>query len=251
MNALRRILSTQRRLMISLLVLVVLAGALLISVAGAESWTATILDTLDRLRGMGWTGWVIFFLLQALVAMIGVLPASLLGLAAGAVYGVDLGFGLSAAGVLLGAAIAFALARSMLRPSIARLFARGGRLDRLDGAIGTDGWRLVLLLRGSPVMPFSLTSYALGLSSISTRDYGLGTLAALPALFLYVCLGTLGTAGLRALNSHDSPLHLAWLALAIIATVLLSLRIGRLIARSLRAPTEAEPIFVPESLPPT
>jgi uncharacterized membrane protein YdjX (TVP38/TMEM64 family) len=39
------------------------------------------------------------------------------------------------------------------------------------------------------LMPFVATSYLLGLSAISLRDYMLGILAALPALLGYVLLG--------------------------------------------------------------
>src|SRR5271166_6000545 len=41
--------------------------------------------------------------------------------------------------------------------------------------------RALSLLRLSPVMPFSVTSYMLGLSSIDLRSYTIGTLASLPA----------------------------------------------------------------------
>jgi uncharacterized membrane protein YdjX (TVP38/TMEM64 family) len=214
-----------------------IGGAALAVAVGAgslfgEQWSGALLTLLERLRDLGWVGWLIFALLQALVALIGFLPASLLGLAAGAVYGVALGFGLSATGIMLGATIAFALTRSALRPAIADRLAANQRLARLDQAVGRDGWRLVLLMRVSPVMPFSLTSYALGLSAISPRDYALGTLAALPALLLYVAIGTLSRSGLAALHGH-APIHLVLIGVAIIATGLLSLRLGRLIANAL------------------
>ncbi|WP_460254460.1 TVP38/TMEM64 family protein [Acidiphilium sp. MT5] len=216
----------------------VIGGAALLAAVAVgslfgEQWSGAVLTVLERLRHLGWIGWLIFALLQTLVALIGILPASLLGLAAGAVYGVALGFGLSAIGIMLGAAIAFALTRSALRPAIAHKLAANQRLARLDHAVGRDGWRLVLLMRVSPVMPFSLTSYALGLSAISPRDYALGTLAALPALLLYVAIGTLSRSGLAALHGH-APIHLVLIGVAIIATGLLSLRLGRLIANALR-----------------
>ncbi|HQT87370.1 MAG TPA: VTT domain-containing protein [Acidiphilium sp.] len=219
------------------LMMTVIGGAALLAAVAVGSlfggqWSGALLTLLERLRNLGWIGWLIFALLQALVALIGFLPASLLGLAAGAVYGVALGFGLSATGILLGAAIAFALTRSALRPTIAQRLAASRRLARLDHAVGRDGWRLVLLMRVSPVMPFSLTSYALGLSAISPRDYALGTLAALPALLLYVAIGTLSRSGLAALHGH-ALIHLVLIGVAIIATALLTFRLGRLITNAL------------------
>lgn len=204
-----------------------------ISLAGAARSAGAILHALETLRGFGLTGALVFVAVQALVASVGVLPASLLGLAAGAVYGTGPGFGLATAGVLLGAAASFAITRSALRPLVERHLAGRNRLGRLDTALGRDGWRLVLLLRVSPIMPFSLTSYALGLSAVRSADYYLGTLAALPALLLYVAMGALGITGMDALRRGAAPIHLALLGLGLAATVLLTLRLGTLVARTI------------------
>lgn len=224
----------QLRLGIAALIVIMLAVALTVSVFGAADWAGSILTLLDRLRDLGVLGWVIFFGLQALVALIGFLPASLLGLAAGAVYGTALGFGLSAGGVLTGAVLAFILARSMFRPAIARLISGRARLGHLDAAVARDGWRLVCLMRVSPVMPFSVTSYALGLTGIRFRCYALGTLASLPALLVYVLIGALGAHGLAAHDQGDPTLHLWLLGIGIAATLLLTLRLGQILTRTLR-----------------
>jgi uncharacterized membrane protein YdjX (TVP38/TMEM64 family) len=130
-----------------------LGFGLLISAVAAD-WAVTILATLYRLRDLGWAGQAIFVLLQAAVALIGFLPASLLGLAAGAIYGAWIGFGLAATGVMVAAVIAFGLARSALRPSIIHLLDSRTTLGGFDTALAGDGWRLVALMRVSPVMPF-------------------------------------------------------------------------------------------------
>jgi uncharacterized membrane protein YdjX (TVP38/TMEM64 family) len=183
----------------------------------------------------GPVGWIAFALAQALVAMVGVIPASLLGLAAGAVYGVFMGFALSAIGTLIGGWIAFRLARSLLRPFVERLLARraGGRLDRLSAEVERDGWRFVCLLRISPVMPFALTSYALGLSPISGRNYLLGTFAALPALAGYVAVGALARHGLLSVNdgSGFGPLNWVLYGVGAVATLALIFRSGTFLAR--------------------
>lgn len=210
----------------------VLAAALLIGVSHGAAWSGVLLSWLDRLRGMGAAGAGLFVALQALVALIGFLPASLLGLAAGAVYGIGMGFGLSATGLMIGAGLAFGLARSALRSTIIRLVARRDGLRRFDAALARDGWRLVLLMRVSPVMPFSLTSFALGLSGIQFRDYAVGTLASLPALALYVTLGRLGVSGIAAIGRGDGAVHLAVLGIGLVATGLLTLRIGQLVGRA-------------------
>jgi uncharacterized membrane protein YdjX (TVP38/TMEM64 family) len=143
------------------------------------------------LRNLGFGGAVVFGILQVLVSVSGILPASLLGVAAGGIYGLVPGFLLAAGGSMAGALVAFFLSRSLFRPTVERLMATRPRLRNFDALIAQDGWRLVCLLRISPVMPFSVTSYMLGLSSIDLRSYTIGTLASLPALCGYVFVGTL------------------------------------------------------------
>ncbi len=84
-----------------------------------------------------------------------------------------------------------------------------------------------------PLVWGAATSYALGLSSIGLRDYVIGTLAAMPALFGYVLLGTLADSGI-AVWSSSNPLGGWMLALGACATLALTLRVGQLVARVIR-----------------
>lgn len=201
--------------------------------ADALSWA----DGLTRaVRETGPAGWVVFTLAQMVVAMAGIVPASLLGIAAGAVYGLFQGFLIASVGTLLGGWFAFKLARSLLRDWVEQRMARSGgrRFADLDAAVARDGWRFVCLLRISPIMPFAMTSYALGLSRIAGRDYLLGTLASLPALAGYVGVGALTEQGLQTSNSGTSlEIVVRWvlLGLSAAATVALILRSGWLLAK--------------------
>ena len=188
---------------------------------------------LQAVRDLGDAGRALFAVAQVLVAVSGILPASMLGVAAGVLYGLPAGFLVSGASTLAGAVLAFALSRSVLRPAVRRVLARRPRLRELDGMVAKDGWRMACLLRVSPVMPFAATSYALGLSSIGLRDYVVGTLAAMPALFGYVLLGTLAGSGITVWSSR-SPLGGWMLALGVVATLVLTLRVGQLVARVVR-----------------
>ena len=190
-------------------------------------------------RGMGVAGWAVAACAQVVVALLGILPASAGAIAAGLLYGVLPGFVLAATGTLVGAGLAFLLTRSLFRPLVVRAMARHPRLDRLDEAVARDGWRLVCLMRISPIMPFAITSYALGLTSLGLRPYMLGTLASLPALLGYVVMGQLAGSGLGALT-HPGAGWLRWVLLgtAILATALLTWRLGRIVARVMRLPDE-------------
>jgi uncharacterized membrane protein YdjX (TVP38/TMEM64 family) len=135
--------------------------------------------------------------------------------------------------------VAFALSRSLFRPSIERMLSRRPALRRFDARLAREGWKLVLLLRLSPAMPFSATSYALGLSQVGSRDFLIGTLASLPALAGYVAMGALANAGLGLWGAGWDPLHWGLLAVGLVATVLLTLHIGRLALLPDAAPGEA------------
>ena len=187
---------------------------------------------LHATRDLGAGGWLLFAAVQLIVAVSGLLPASLLGIVAGATYGLGTGFALAAASTMAGALLAFLVSRSLFRGYIESKLRHRPRLLNLDRMIARDGWKLVCLLRISPVMPFSATSYALGLSSIGLGGYLLGTLASLPALFGYVFIGTLADASLSAWQTGANPIKWSLLAIGVIATVALTVQIGRIAMRA-------------------
>jgi len=221
------VIGQERRIVAAALIAVMLVLFAASGVVAGSGDGGFVLRRIEELRALGVIGGLVFVALQMLTAVVGFLPASLLGIAAGAIYGIGLGFGLATAGLLLGAGIAFGLARTALRPTIGHLLARRDAFDRLDVAVGHEGWRLVLLLRISPIMPFSLTSYALGLSAVSVRDYAVGTIAALPALLAYVCLGAVGTSGLQAARGVGS-VNVVLVLAGVAATLLLGLQLIRM-----------------------
>lgn len=211
----------------SALLFCVLTGAGLALARPAETFAAGS-AFLDAIRGSGELGAAIFVIAQAAVAVSGVLPAALFGTAAGAVYGAGYGFALAAVSTLAGAQFAFVASRSLLRGVAERALIGRPRLQNLDAMIARDGWRIVSLLRISPVMPFSATSYALGLTSVSASDYLIGTLAALPALFGYVLLGALAQNGLAEWSAGASPMRIGLLVVGGVATLALTLRLWRI-----------------------
>ena len=64
----------------------------------------------------------------------------------------------------------------------------------MDEAVGREGFKIVALLRLSPLFPFSVLNYALGLTRVRLRDFVLASwLGMLPGTALYVYLGSLFT----------------------------------------------------------
>ena len=220
------------RVVVTVAVAAIIVGCLAVGAVRPGALMTEVHRLLEATRDSGPVGWIAFGAVQVIVAASGVLPASLLGLAAGSAFGLAFGFPLVAISTMAGALLAFALSRSLFRDVVARRLASRPSLAQFDALLAKDSWRIVLLLRISPVMPFAATSYALGISSVGLFDYTVGTVAALPALFGYVLIGTLADAGVSAWTGGALPLQWALLVLGALATVALTLIVGRLARRA-------------------
>jgi uncharacterized membrane protein YdjX (TVP38/TMEM64 family) len=229
----------------------VAAGALVASLlAGAALATADRTIIVDAVKGVvsgaqaaGVGGWFAFVCIQTAVAVVGIVPASVIGIAAGAIYGLWVGFLLAAASLLLGAGLAFWLSRSVLTRLIATWSRGASHLATLHGLFAGRGWRFVCLVRLSPLMPFAATSYALALLPITLRAYCVGTLAALPSLFGCVLTGHFATATMDAWEGGRST-KLVLLIVGAAATVLLMMHLGRTALKALAA-RDAAPLSRP------
>src|SRR4051812_34924765 len=158
------------RIILALLVARVIVAGIVGAPVGFSNLAGGTKAALHWAQTLHGTGWIILAILQICIAASGVLPASLAGMVAGALYGVTIGFGLAAVSTMIGAFLTLVISRSLAREWMERTIRASGRLRSLDDMLGENGVSLVCLLRLSPVMPFAATSYALGLSSVSMRD---------------------------------------------------------------------------------
>lgn len=144
-------------------------------------------------RASGLWGVVIFALVYILAVVL-LVPGSILTLGAGFVYGPFWGTLLVSPVSVAAATIAFMLARGRLRPWVKQKVESNKHFDVVDKAVGQQGFKIVMLLRLSPVFPFTFLNYALGLTGVKARSYVLASfIGMLPATFLYTYLGSLVT----------------------------------------------------------
>ncbi len=208
------------------------AALLILCLSSAVIWPHMLLARVEGLlrasRNLGATGGVLFMCAQIVIALTGVLPASMICVLAGATYGFGFGVIIAAVGTMAGAILAFALSRSFFRVTIERMLSRHARLEDLDRTIARDGWKIACLLRMSPLMPFSATGFMLGLSSIRFRDYIIGTLASLPALVGYVFMGAVADSTLLAATSGAFTYKSAFFVAGGLATLILTLYVGKI-----------------------
>lgn len=141
-------------------------------------------------NGLGVWGPLVF-VVGYVVAAVAFVPGSLLTLAAGAIWGIFPGVPYVFVAAVLGASAAFLVARYVARTAIERRLAGNARFTAIDRAVGAQGRRLVFLLRLSPVFPFNVLNYALGLTSVRFVDFVAASVGMLPGTFLYVYYGKL------------------------------------------------------------
>lgn len=211
-------------------------GVALVLVAGRVFDVQSFLErALASITALGTWGLVIFILLYVAATVL-LLPAVVLTLGAGAVFGVVQGSLLVSVGATLGATGAFLIARYVARDAVARRVAGKARLGAIDVAVARDGWKLVLLTRLSPAFPFVLLNYVFGLTRVSLGDYVLASwLGMMPGIALYTYIGSLvgdvaaAAAGGRARSAWEWALYVAGFA----ATVGVTVYVTRMARRAL------------------
>ena len=134
------------------------------------------------ITALGSWGQAVFFLFYVLAVVL-LVPGSILAMIAGLAYG-PWGLPLALGAGTTGATISFFVARHLAHRRIQSLIGRNRLWRAVESAISTGGWRIVVLLRLSPVIPFNLLNYFFGITRIRFRHY-------LPATLLGICPGTI------------------------------------------------------------
>jgi uncharacterized membrane protein YdjX (TVP38/TMEM64 family) len=181
------------------------------------AWTKDLNEWIEH---AGVWGAVIFAIVYT-VATVLLLPASPLSIAAGLIFGLGWGVVLVAISATIGAAAAFLVARYLARHQVEKMVKQRPRFKAIDQAISEDGWKIVVLLRLSPLIPFNLQNYFYGLMNIRFWQYVPATFfGILPGVLLYVYIGATGKA---VVGGAGGPVKWALLVAGLIATIIVTL----------------------------
>lgn len=189
--------------------------------------------------GLGVWGPVVFMVGYA-AATVAFVPGSALTLVAGAVFGLARGVVFVFIAATVGAALAFLVSRYVARDVIEQRLDGNPRFAAVDEAVGREGRKIVLLLRLSPIFPFNLLNYALGLTNVRFVDYVVASIGMLPGSFLYTYYGTVAgdVARLAGGAAPDrGPGYYAVLGLGLAATIAVTTFVTRTARRALREAT--------------
>lgn len=224
---------TQRRLLLGAVLLIAIAAFFLLPTRRWLLWLA------EWVRGAGAPGAAVF----AAVYVIGTLlflPGSVLTLGAGFAYGPLWGTLLVWPTATVAAALAFLVGRFVARGAISQRVEAHPKFSAVDEAVGEQGFKIVLLLRLSPLFPFNFLNYALGLSRIRFWPYVLASfIGMLPGTAMYVYLGSLITSASRLTQgapkggTAQQALYWGGLVATVVATIFVTRVARRALARAL------------------
>ncbi|MEV5009003.1 VTT domain-containing protein [Streptomyces sp. NPDC055692] len=140
-------------------------------------------------------------------------PRPLLNLAAGALFGSQLGLAAALAGTVLGAGAAFGLGRVLGQDAL-RPLLRGRLLKAADGQLSRHGFRSMMVARLFPGVPFWAANYCAAVSRMGWTTFLLATaLGSIPNTAAYA------VAGARA-SAPTSPAFLLAMACIVVPAVL-------------------------------
>jgi uncharacterized membrane protein YdjX (TVP38/TMEM64 family) len=145
----------------------------------------------EQIRELGWLAPVAFTCFYILFAVL-LIPPPILSLISASLFGLGWGLLLTLFAANIAALVPFFIARTFLRRRV-EAWARGHpRFEALERAIADNGFKVVLLLRLSPMFPYLLINYLLGASRLPLWKFALGTLVGMPPVTaVIVYLGSL------------------------------------------------------------
>jgi uncharacterized membrane protein YdjX (TVP38/TMEM64 family) len=171
------------------------------------------------------------------VACVLFVPGTILTLGAGFAFGVVVGTVTVSLASTLGATAAFLVGRTLARDWVQEKVARSPKFRALDEAVGRQGFKIVLLTRLSPLLPFNLLNYALGVTKVPLRTYVLASwIGMLPATVLYVYLGSTlkSLAEVVAGKAEGGVAQQVFFGAGLAATVVVTVFITRLANKALK-----------------
>jgi len=195
-------------------------------------------NVLNSIEHLGPWGAIAFIIIYNIATVL-FIPGSLLTLGGGAIFGVFFGSIYVFIAATMGATFAFLIGRYLSRDWVAKKIADNPKFTNIDRAVATEGFKIVLLTRLSPLFPFNLLNYAFGITQVSLKDYILGSIGMIPGTVMYVYIGSLA-GNLAMLGTGNLPTNpqaeiAKWVIrmIGLIATVAVTIYLTRLAKKAL------------------
>ncbi len=224
----------------SILLLVLVVAAVLAARSGIDV-SANTQRFVESLKAQGDLG-LVWLALAYIPASVLFFPAALLTLAGGFTFGFGKTLVAVSLGSTVGATSAFLAGRTLLRGLIEHKVASDVRFRALDAAVAEQGFKIVILTRLSPVLPFNLLNYAFGLTKVRLRDFVLASwIGMFPGTVLYVSVGSAAKSlsDILAGRSEGSVAQKLMFGVGLVATLVVTVLMARIARKALADATAA------------
>lgn len=176
-----------------------------------------VVELTDSMGPLG----IAYFGVAYCIAEILAIPAIPLTASAGYLFGPVQGTAIVLLSASIAAAVSFMIGRTLLRDYVEGVLKDYPKFSKLDRAIGREGFKLMLLLRLSPIFPFALSNYLYGATSINFSAFFGGTILGFaPGTIAYVYTGYVGKALTSDAGSDVYPWYVYLGGLTLFAGVL-------------------------------
>lgn len=139
-------------------------------------------------------------------------PDSVLAISAGLIFGFSKGYIYTTIGALIGASIAFFIARYLGKEIIKR--KSSDKLEKIERLIEKNGFYIIFLLRLIPLFPFDVISYGAGITNVKYKDFILATLfGTIPGIAVFTNIGA------TSLNIKSTSFYISIALLVLLFTV--------------------------------
>lgn len=195
-----------------------------------------ILKLLQWLDTLGWQAGVWFMLIVA-VAIVFLLPGVVFTMGAGFVFGVLKGTIYVVLGTVLGAAIAFLIARYLFGKRASDWLLSKIHPPNLGEILRDEGWRMVMYTRMVPFFPFKLSNYFFGLTPLRFRDFLIGNLfGVIPITVNNVYIGSIASdlASIGTGRATRTPVEWTLYGLGFLLAIIAIIGLTRMARRALK-----------------
>jgi len=188
-----------------------------------DKWTESYLDWVENNPVLGALTYIFVYIVVTVLFV----PGSIFSVGCGFVYsktydvvvGVFLGSLIVFIGASLGSIAAFLIGRYLFESLVKSWVEKYEKFAAIQRVTQSKGLRLMFLLRLSPIIPFNLLNYAMGLTTVTLRDYIIACIGMIPGTIAFVFLGTTITSISEA-SEQGIGSNVGILVFAIVGTIL-------------------------------
>eukprot|EP01035_Chromulina_nebulosa_P019037 gene19037-24857_t len=168
------------------------AGLAIASKTGEIDFNSLIEKSVTKIIDLGPYGYAYFAAIYILAEIVAI-PAVPLTASSGYIFGLIPGTLIVLLSATIAASISFFIGRTLLRSWVQKITSGSSKWRAIDKAIEREGFKVVLLLRLSPFLPFALSNYLYGITSVDFWSFIAATFFGFaPGTFGIVYAGSAG-----------------------------------------------------------